>query len=277
MYERKRIYILVKTYPTISREYSELVCTAGILEDGGWIRLYPVPFRKLELEQKYPKFSWIEVEVERNTADFRPESYRPNLASLVVEKKSKTPNWNERNKIIFKKQKVYTNFAELIEPAKRSNVSLAIFKPTKILNFIAEKVERDWDPKKLASLKLLSQQLDLFKTAKEIENEFKLVRKVPYKFSYIFQDDSGNTTTRMIEDWEIGMLYFNCLKRNNGDEQAAISDIKNTYFNKLLKRDLYFFMGTMLQYHKIMDNPFIIIGVYYPPANLPPEQLSFSF
>lgn len=94
MYERKRIYILVKTYPTISREYSELVCTAGILEDGGWIRLYPVPFRKLELEQKYPKFSWIEVEVERNTADFRPESYRPNLASLVVEKKSKTPNWN---------------------------------------------------------------------------------------------------------------------------------------------------------------------------------------
>ena len=33
MYEKKRIYILVKTYPTISEKYSELVCTAGVLED----------------------------------------------------------------------------------------------------------------------------------------------------------------------------------------------------------------------------------------------------
>ena len=50
--EKKRIYIVVKTYPTISKEYSELVCTAGILEDGSWIRLYPIPFKKLEFEQK---------------------------------------------------------------------------------------------------------------------------------------------------------------------------------------------------------------------------------
>ncbi len=38
MYETKRVYILVKTYPTVSKSYSELVCTAGILEDGSWIR-----------------------------------------------------------------------------------------------------------------------------------------------------------------------------------------------------------------------------------------------
>ena len=25
-YEKKRVYIVVKTYPTISKEYSELVC-----------------------------------------------------------------------------------------------------------------------------------------------------------------------------------------------------------------------------------------------------------
>lgn len=49
MSDKKRIYIVVKTYPTISEEYSELVCTAGILEDGSWIRLYPVPFVNLIL------------------------------------------------------------------------------------------------------------------------------------------------------------------------------------------------------------------------------------
>ena len=52
MIEKKRIYILVKTYPTISEKYAELVCTAGILEDGSWIRLYPMPFRLLTDDQK---------------------------------------------------------------------------------------------------------------------------------------------------------------------------------------------------------------------------------
>ncbi|MGI6346487.1 MAG: hypothetical protein ACOX2U_05010 [Limisphaerales bacterium] len=70
MKEKKRIYVVVKTYPTISKKYRELVCTAGVLEDGSWIRLYPVAFRTLEAFQKYPKYSWIEVEVERNGAVF---------------------------------------------------------------------------------------------------------------------------------------------------------------------------------------------------------------
>jgi hypothetical protein len=40
--ERKRIYITVKTYPTLSEKYDELVCTAGISEDGSW--KYPLDF-----------------------------------------------------------------------------------------------------------------------------------------------------------------------------------------------------------------------------------------
>ncbi|MPM62092.1 hypothetical protein SDC9_108958 [bioreactor metagenome] len=46
-----KVLIAVKTYPTLSEKYDELVCTAGFLEDGSWIRLYPIPFRKLELSQ----------------------------------------------------------------------------------------------------------------------------------------------------------------------------------------------------------------------------------
>ena len=36
----------VKTYPTISSKYDELVCTAGFREDGTWVRIYPIQFRK---------------------------------------------------------------------------------------------------------------------------------------------------------------------------------------------------------------------------------------
>ena len=43
--EKQRILVTVKPYPTLSRKYGETVCTAGIREDGTWVRIYPVPFR----------------------------------------------------------------------------------------------------------------------------------------------------------------------------------------------------------------------------------------
>ena len=44
-----RVLIAVKTYPTLSEKYDELVCTAGFLEDGTWIRIYPVSYTHLTL------------------------------------------------------------------------------------------------------------------------------------------------------------------------------------------------------------------------------------
>lgn len=274
MPEKKRIYIVVKTYPTISKEYSELVCTAGVLEDGSWIRLYPVPFRKLDIDQKYPKYTWIEIEATRNTKDFRPETYRPNLSTISVEARPTKADWDERRRIIFKNKKVYTNLQELIDKAESDGTSLAIFKPTKVLDFIAEEVERDWDQNKLAILKGLSQQLNLFQTPEEIAEEFKVVPKVPYKFSYKLEDDSGRQSTMMIEDWEIGMLYFNCLKTAKGDEGVAIYKVKEKYFDYFITRDLHFFLGTTKQFHNVAPNPFIIIGAFYPPMPLPNQQMS---
>ena len=275
MSEKKRIFIVVKTYPTISKEYSELVCTAGILEDGSWIRLYPVPFRKLDFDQKYPKYSWIEIDVIRNTSDFRPETFRPELSSLIVEPTPKKVDWDERRRIIFKKQRTYTNLKELIDEAKSNGTSLAIFKPAKVLDFVVEAVERDWDVNKLEILRALSRQLNLFQTAEEIEEEFKVVNKVPYKFSYKFEDDYGKQSTMMIEDWEIGMLYFNCLTRAKGNEQIAVAKIREKYFDTFRGKDLHFFLGTTKQFHNVAPNPFIIVGVFYPP--IPSESLQTSF
>jgi hypothetical protein len=146
--EKKRVYIVVKTYPTISTKYAELVCTAGMLEDGSWIRLYPLKFRTLDMDKKYEKYQWIEIEVERNTSDFRPETYRPfNLDKIEVLPKVKTKrvDWNERKDIIFKNKQVYTNLAEIIVLSKTKPLytSLAVFKPTQILDFVCEKTERD--------------------------------------------------------------------------------------------------------------------------------------
>lgn len=76
---KEKVLICVKTYPTLLGKYDELVCTAGVKEDGTWIRIYPVPFRKLNYSKQYAKWQWIELDLIRNKKDLRPESFRPNL------------------------------------------------------------------------------------------------------------------------------------------------------------------------------------------------------
>jgi len=96
-----RILITVKTYPTISGKYDEVVCTAGFLEDGTWIRIYPVPFRKRPYKEQYKKYDWIELDLIKNTKDFRPESYRPVQADTeikIVDHIDTSQNWKERKK-----------------------------------------------------------------------------------------------------------------------------------------------------------------------------------
>ena len=73
---KEKILITVKSYPTLSKKYAELVCTAGVNETGQWRRIYPVQFRQLNIEEKYKKYQWIEVELKKSTSDSRPETYQ---------------------------------------------------------------------------------------------------------------------------------------------------------------------------------------------------------
>ncbi len=261
-----KVLITVKTYPTLSTKYDELVCTAGFREDGTWIRLYPVPFRKKSYDEQYKKYDWIEVNLVKNTNDFRLESYRPQSIDTeikVIGHIDTSNNWKERKKICL--GKIHYNLAELISEAKNKDIgtSLAVFKPTEILNFTAELVARDWNKDKLAKLN----QLNLFETNKE--GKFQVVQKLPYKFKFHFKDNQGTVSQMMIEDWETGQLYWNCLARHKGDELKAIADVRKKYFDDFAKtKDLHFFLGTTAQFHSRAPNPFIIIGTFQPKIEI---------
>jgi len=267
MKEMKKVLITVKTYPTISKKYDEIVCTAGVLEDGSWIRIYPMPFRKLDYEKQYHKYQWLEAPLEKNQSDVRPETYY--VADInkikLLHTVGTSDSWSERRRILFNNQKVFTNLKDLISKANKNELSLAIFKPTKFVNFICEKTDREWSKEKWELLRAKSKQLSFFQTPEEIEKEFSVVPKLPYLFSYKFVDDEGTESILMIEDWEIGMLYWNCLKECKNNEDFALQKVKEKYFNEFLKKDLYLFLGTLKQYHGWAKNPFVIVGVFYPP------------
>ncbi len=102
---------------------------------------------------------------------------------------------------------------------------------------------------------------------KEIKKEIKLVRKLPYKFYYHFKDAVGKESRLMIEDWEIGQLFWKCFKRK-GNEEEALKDITKKYQEEFLsKKDILLFLGTTLEFHRRKArNPFVITGVFYPPV-----------
>ncbi|WP_256011761.1 hypothetical protein [Desertivirga xinjiangensis] len=270
-----KVLIAVKTYPTLSTKYDELVCTAEFREDGTWIRIYPVSFRKKSYDQQYKKYDWIELDLVKNTSDFRPESYRPyshDAEIKILDHIDTEANWTERKKFVL--GKIYYNLTELIAEAKDKNVrtSLAVFKPTIVKDFKIEEVDREWDKDKLAKLR----QMNIFQTADE--SKFEVVRKLPYKFSYVIEDNQGRESTMMIEDWEIGQLFWRCLAKYEGDESRACEDVRKKYMEDFAgTKDLHLFLGTTQIHHHVSHNPFMIIGTFYPKfeePEVPDSQLS---
>lgn len=272
---KEKILITVKTYPTLSKTYAELVCTAGVNEAGEWRRLYPVQFRQLHEEQQYRKFQWVEADISKSTRDVRPESYKVLQETLKVV-----------DEPFFRKEKVrrerrinfatniqsYDDMTLLTSLAHNNEISLALFQPTEIIDFVCEAEDKNWNPEYLRKLENDKQQLNLLKDTSTVEEDFKVVNKLPYKFSYRFRDIDGKDSKRMIEDWEIGALYWNCLRASDGNEEMACKKVRDKYWDDYIKSgkyDIMLILGTTEEAHRRKwSEQFIIIGVVPLPVNL---------
>lgn len=267
---REKILITVKTYPVLSRKYAELVCTAGVNEAGEWRRIYPIQFRQLREADKYKKYQWVEAELIRSSNDSRPESRQIDYAvddpiRTISEPLSTANKWLERRQHFVDKVAIYDDMQELITMAHGNKLSLALFCPKKWNNFVLEETEREWSKEKIAELEKQRRQFHLFEDEQTMTESLKVVNKLPYKFSYKFEDIQGKESTLMIEDWEIGALYWNCLRGSNDDESKAASKVRQKYWGEFIhsgKCSPLLVLGTTLKYHNMKSpNPFVIIGV----------------
>jgi hypothetical protein len=169
-------------------------------------------------------------------------------------------NWRERRRLLLQTAKVHTRLQTLIEGAKANALSLAVFKPAKITGFIWEEEERTWDAGKLAEMRNRANQGEMFREETWRET-FQVIPKLPYSFSYRFEDADGRASEMQILDWEAGALYWNCLHRHGGDEKVALEKVRVKYMDQFLKTDLHFFLGTTQEFHFRAPNPWVIIGV----------------
>jgi hypothetical protein len=259
--ERKRVLITVMTYPHPSEKYLELVCTAGVTENGEWVRLYPIDYRYRPRRQQFHKYQWIDVDLlpPEPRRDNRKESYRPLLDTiqLVGEKLDTKRNWASRREIIDRLPQLTLNELKQQHDAdKKANLlrtSLGVVCPTRVLDLDIRPAPGEWKPKWKQDI----DQLRLF------GEQRKPLEKIPFTFHYIFEcaDSGGKTHTAMCEDWELGVLYLKPVERL-GSEQAAAKSVKRKFFDELCgpTKDTRFFMGTKYPY-----NVWLVLGVFWPP------------
>lgn len=255
--EKTSILVTVKTAPLLYTKYTETVCTAGIREDGRWIRIYPIPYRLLDASQRFHKYQWIEAWVEKDTRDPRPESYKLSGKIKLLKQLDTNNQWEERKEIVL--QNVYTNLTKLINEARNPKIStsLAVFKPTRIVSFGLKRV--DTKQEYVARKKMLSETLDE-------KTSGRLAEHVPYTFHYNFVDAKGRRSSMQILDWEIYQLCRKLMRKYGNRKELLQCHLQRTYFDAFKKRDIHFFLGTTKQWHiRRGSNPFLIVGIFYPP------------
>lgn len=250
-WNKKRVLITVRTYPVPAASTTEASCTGGV-SDGKWIRLFPVPYRFLDDDQRFSKWHWIDVEVTKPTSDARPESFKIKPDSIeIIGDVGTSREWRDR-RVALKPLIRPSMCAIRRERDERGAPTLGLFKPAEITGLTIEQTSDQWTP---AELRILRQDT-LFQKAPSATLE-----KIPFNFKYEFR--CSDTTCKGHEmtctDWEMGQAYRAWRQKHGADWQTPFrqkfeADMKQKF-------DTHFFVGTV---HRHPGN-WIIVGLFYPP------------
>lgn len=270
MVERKRVLITVKTYPHPSGKTIESVCTAGITDNGEWIRLYPIPHRYLSGDSKFEIFDWIEVDVSKRPAykDRRPESYSPDSDSIkIIKHLDSKKDAATRYKYISSMEK--QSLEKLIELHDTSGVSLGVIKPKTMIGLSLEKDSFDWTEEQKNKLN----QTSLFDSQEGVQP----LRKVPYKIkcSFTCDDPECKGHNLMLSSWEYNWTLLKILDECGQSKEIAEKELQKRWMKSFENRIGYLILGTVNSKERY-GGTFILIGHCSFPTDvvLSGEQLS---
>lgn len=266
----ERILILAKTYPSPSAQHVETSCVAGINEHGAMRRLYPVPFRLIEEGQKFKKWQWIEVRVEKASKDHRAESHKLYVDTItcgdVIDTKKQ---WNARWPWI-EKLPTFTNFDDVEASCAETGLSLALMRPTQVLALeIVEARNGEWTDEEREKLLRYEMQGQLFSDT-DVKKMTRTLRKVPFDFYYRYICDTPEGEREFkhkIVDWEAGVLYWHCRQSHGMDWEKPF---RAKLEESLTEKELMFLMGNQ---HRFQDQ-WLIISLIYPPKRKPADGTS---
>ncbi len=259
-WEKKKVLVVAKAAPETSTKYGECVCTAGITDQGEFIRLYPVTLNLFRQGKGFRKFDWIEVECEKAEEKLsRKESYKIKENTLKVVDKSlgagKKPrvDWQGRNDVLM--PMISKGIKGLEQAFKDDRTSLGLVKVRELQEFIKT---QELDDEDKVIHKVMQTVLDTTYGSERL-GSYEVLQQIPhiYKYRFTCYDEECRKHQMTCEDWELFEAHRTWINKYGDKTWDAIHE---RFFNFMKGRDLYFFMGTESQYGK-----WLIIGIYYPP------------
>ena len=261
---RERVLIVVRTYPVPSQKSVEVSCTAGVTSAGDWIRLFPIPYRFMQMDKRFHKYQEIDVDIVKAPRDQRPESFRINdldsIEIVVPEPLSTKNHWDARWRRL---EHLLKHCMCCIEKERKASGSptLGFFKPAEIEAFEIEQTTDHWTDSELTKLR----QFTLWGETPPQELE-----KVPFQFRYRYRcpHDFCNGHRQSCIDWEMGAL-FRKLRTKHGEQWEV--PFRQRYEEEMFtQNDTYFFVGNMNQY----PASWLVVGLWYPRRG--PRQLTLN-
>lgn len=271
MWTKKKLLIIAKTYPEFSKSHRETVCTAAIDADtGGLVRVYPLSLRYMQDPPK--SFDWIEAEVQKNTSDPRPESFKIRQDKVRFIDSAGTRNgWRDRSVWVRRAENEFRSVEALREANEQRGTSLGLVKPLSIDRVYAvTKSPEDhakWEEKRRAAMA----QNEMFGDDRDELKELKF-QWVEYRVAFKCDDPKCTIVHDMgVHDWGIYLLDMN-LAESEGDYKLAEAKVLAKLRDILdpEKHDTQLLLGNTLAYPKT----FFIGGIYYPPRV---AQAGFGF
>jgi hypothetical protein len=253
-WETKKALILVRTYPTPATNGVEVSCTAAVTEDGKWLRLFPIPYRFLDPNQRFSKYQWIEASMKK-ASDSRPESYKLDYNSIktVSDVLSTKNDWAARKKYV-DPLKAHCLCCLKKERDEKKHPTLGIFRPKSIKRLEIKAVSPNWTQAELDILR----HIDLFRAKPKEELE-----KVPYEFRYEFNCDEDSCPGHkfICTDWEMGQAWRSWSKEYADQWEEKF---RQRFEKEMIEKyDTHFYVGTVHQH----PGSWIIVGLFYPPKS----------
>ena len=261
--EKVRLLILVKAAPVIVHDVEEAICVAAMTLNGPpeWIRLFPIPFRDLDGDQRFAKYQEVTLRVIPARGDVRPESRTPIQGSITLGRKIPPgPDWYERRSLV--QQLGEYSMCNLNrmqhEQGVRDAPSLGVIriagKPDLSIEPLEEEKRSRWQARADAAVA----QQSLFDDPMQQQVALEVPDwKFKYRYTCTHRNCSGHEQT--IIDWEIAELW-----RNVRDQDDWRDKIRRRFVDDMWSpaRDSRLFVGNQ----RAHPSAYLVLGVFWPPG-----------
>jgi hypothetical protein len=264
-WKKTKLLIWGTTYPEFSKTYYETVCTGAVDgETGKLVRLYPITLR--HKKDPFHHYDWVDVEVQRNPRDPRPESFRVQQEHIkTVDHLDTDDGWVARSEWVLRPSNVFESVEALWKAQEDDSTSLGLVKPKTIKRVYVEKLpdsaRNEWDMQRENAFA----QRDLFVDVEAVKKEL-VFMPVRYRIAFDCRGAGCKGRDMQVLDWGMYVLSRKMYAQKGGSagaEKAVIAKINEV--TDAAKKDAYFFLGNMVAHPK----SFMVVGFYYPPLVKP--------